>query len=238
MSKKPLIGVTLDSLEQGDYAVFPWYGVRKKYCERVVEMGGIPFPLTHDLGLIDTYISLIDGLLVTGGGHDINPTYYGAQTIHPTVTLKPHRTTFELAIAKAALEKDRPLLGICGGEQVMNVALGGSLIQHIPDEVPGSLAHQQTQPRDEASHAVDIVKGTLLHKIVGTENMFVNSIHHQAVKTPGQGVVVNARALDGVIEGIEAPAYRFCLGLQWHPEFSISAQDKALFAAFIEAARG
>lgn len=238
MSKKPLIGITLDSLESGNYATFPWYGVRKNYCERVAEMGGIPFPLIHDLGLVDAYLSLIDGLLITGGGHDISPTYYGSETIHPAVTLKPQRTAFELALAKAALERDIPLLGICGGEQVLNVALGGSLIQHIPDEVPDCLEHQQKQPRNESSHTVKISTGTLLHKIVEKEEISVNSVHHQAVKTPGQGVLINALATDGVIEGIEAPAYRFCLGLQWHPEFSITSQDKAIFVAFIEAARG
>lgn len=238
MSKKPLIGVTFDSLETEKYATFPWYGVRKNYCERVAEMGGIPFPLIHDLGLVDTYISLIDGLVITGGGHDICPTYYGAEETHPTVTLKPQRTAFELALAKAALEKNIPLLGICGGEQVLNVALGGSLIQHIPDEVSDSLNHLQPQRRHESIHKVTVVKETLLHKIVGAEEFSVNSIHHQAVKTPGQGLVVNALAADGVIEGIEAPSYRFCLGLQWHPEFSITSQDKALFMAFLEAARG
>ncbi|MBI2707259.1 MAG: gamma-glutamyl-gamma-aminobutyrate hydrolase family protein [Proteobacteria bacterium] len=238
MSKKPLIGITLDSLETGDYATFPFYGVRQKYCDRVVEEGGIPFPLTHDLGLVREYVSLIDGLLITGGGHDISPTYYGVEKIHPTVTLKPQRTAFELAIAKAVLEKNIPLLGICGGEQVINVALGGSLIQHIPDEVPDPLDHLQPQRRNELIHTITVKKGTLLHKIVEKDEISVNSVHHQAVKTPGQGIMVNALAADGVIEGIEAPAYRFCLGLQWHPEFAITSQDKALFMAFLEAARG
>lgn len=238
MSKKPLIGVTLDSLETEKYATFPWYGVRKNYCECVAEMGGIPFPLIHDLSLVQAYTSLLDGLLITGGGHDISPTYYGIEKIHPTVALKPQRTAFELAMAKAVLEKNIPLLGICGGEQVLNVALGGSLIQHIPDEIPNSLDHLQPQRRNEPIHTITVKQGTLLHKIVKTEEFSVNSVHHQAVKTPGQGVVVNAFAADGVIEGIEAPAYRFCLGLQWHPEFSITSQDKTLFVAFLEATRG
>jgi putative glutamine amidotransferase len=238
MSKKPLIGVTFDSLETGDYSTSPWYGFRKNYCSAIVEAGGLPFPLVHDIELIEDYLSLIDGLVITGGGHDIHPTYYGSQEIHPTVKLKPQRTAFELALAKDALDKNLPILGICGGEQVINVVLGGSLIQHIPDEVPGCLEHLQTHSRYEPSHAVTISKGTLLHKIVGQTEIQVNSVHHQAVKTPGPGVVINAIAPDGIIEGIEAPAHRFCLGVQWHPEFLVTPQDKAILMAFIGATRG
>jgi len=238
MSTKPVIGITFDSQDPGGYCQYPWYALRENYCTAVVNGGGVPLPLIHDLDLIDDYLSLIDGLLITGGGQDVNPTLYGIQEIHPTVKLNPRRTIFEKNMAENALQKNLPLLGICGGEQVLNVTLGGTLIQHIPDEVPNALHHQQLQPHEEPTHKVKIEKGTLLYQIVKTEKLLVNSLHHQAIKDPAPGVVVNARASDGVIEGIEAPAYKFCLGLQWHPEFIVDPQEAAIFKAFIKASCG
>lgn len=238
MSKKPLIGITFDAQDPGGYSQYPWYALRENYCNAVINAGGIPFPLTHDLALVDDYLSLIDGLLITGGGHDVNPNLYGVSEIHPTVKLKPRRTFFEKDMAEKVLQKNLPLLGICGGEQILNVALGGTLIQHIPDEVPHALVHKQSQCHNEASHEIKIEKGTLLHQIIGTEDLFVNSVHHQAVKDPAPGVMINARASDGVIEGIEAPGYKFCLGVQWHPEYIIIPQEALLFNAFIQASRG
>jgi putative glutamine amidotransferase len=119
----------------------------------------------------------------------------------------------------------------------LHVALGGTLIQHIPDAVPNALAHEQPNPRTEPSHNVTVIPGTLLHSIVETDIMAVNSAHHQAAADAPDGVVINARAPDGIIEGIEAPAYRFCLGVQWHPEYSISPNDDRILAAFVTACR-
>lgn len=238
MSKKPLIGVTFDAQNAGGYSQYPWYALRENYCTAIVNAGGIPFPLVHELALVDGYLSLIDGLLITGGGHDVDPTLYGENEIHPTVKLSPRRTFFEKDMVQKTLERNLPLLGICGGEQVLNVALGGTLIQHIPDAIPGALEHKQTCHPDEASHEIKVEKGTLLHQILGKEDFLVNSVHHQAVKNPAPGVVVNAWAPDGVIEGIEAPAYKFCLGIQWHPEFIVMPQESTLFKAFVAAARG
>ncbi|MEX2450284.1 MAG: gamma-glutamyl-gamma-aminobutyrate hydrolase family protein, partial [Rhodospirillales bacterium] len=146
-------------------------------------------------------------------------------------------TRFERAIVEGALARGLPVLGICGGQQLLHVVLGGTLIQHIPDEIENPLAHEQPNPRDEPGHSVSIVKGTLLYDIVGTETLEVNSAHHQAAKDAPAGVTVNARASDGVIEGIETARHRFCLGVQWHPEFLITNGDARLFAAFIDAAR-
>src|SRR5258708_39743217 len=128
MHKKPLIGITFDSQDPGQYSKYPWYALRENYCSSIADVGAIPFPLTHDIHLVDSYISLIDGLMITGGGHDIDPTLYGDMTCHPSVKIKAKRTNFELAITRAALDKNIPVLGICGGEQVINVVLGGTLI--------------------------------------------------------------------------------------------------------------
>ncbi len=116
------------------------------------------------------------------------------------------------------------------------MVLGGQLIQHIPDEIENALAHEQPNPRDEPGHPVKITKGSRLHKIVQTDELQVNSAHHQAALGAPQGVIINAVAPDGVIEGIEAPGQRFCIGVQWHPEYNVSAGDSAIFKAFIEAA--
>ena len=166
----------------------------------------------------------------------MDPALWGGGPPHPKVTLKPGRTDFELAATRAALARDKPVLGICGGQQLLAVALGGTLIQHIPDEVPGALPHEQPNPRTEPGHEVAIATGSRLAAIVGALRMAVNSAHHQAVATPGEALV-NARAPDGVIEGIESRAHRFAIGVQWHPEYAVDPRDPAIFAAFVAACR-
>jgi putative glutamine amidotransferase len=238
MSRPVIIGLTLDSEQPGGYSKFPWYAIRENYCGAVVRAGGLPILLPHEPERAVDYLGLIDGLIVTGGAFDVDPALFGADSRHGTVTTKDRRTAFELAITRAALAADKPVLGICGGQQLLNVALGGTLVQHIPDEIAGPLAHEQPNPRNEPGHEVEIAAGTILHRIAGTSRVAVNSAHHQAVKTVGPGVVIDAVAPDGVIEGIELPGRRFCLGVQWHPEFEISPADEAIFRAFVDAARG
>jgi putative glutamine amidotransferase len=233
----PLIGITLDSEAPGGYSKFPWYALRENYCAAVARAGGLPLPLPHQPDLAGDYLDLIDGLVVTGGAFDVDPALFGADQKHATVKLKEARTRFELAMVRGALERDLPLLGICGGQQLLHVALGGTLIQHIPDAIPDALAHEQPNPRDQPGHAVDIRAGTLLRAIIGQARQAVNSAHHQAADEVPAGVVVNAIAPDGVIEGIETRGQTFCLGVQWHPEFEIADGDVRLFAAFVEAAR-
>ena len=237
MTTSPLIGLTLDSEEAGSYSTFPWYALRQNYCDAVAHAGGTAIALPHLPKQVTNYLDKIDGLIVTGGAFDVDPSLFGDTELHDTVVLKSGRTDFEMAVTKGALERDMPVLGICGGQQLLHVALGGKLVQHIPDEIENPLAHEQPNPRDEPGHIVEIVHGTLLHDIVGSPQMNVNSAHHQAVRDEPKGVIINARCADGVIEGIEAPAYRFCLGVQWHPEFEIDPGDARIFDAFIEAAR-
>ena len=233
---QPVIGLTLDSEPPGGYSkTHSWYALRENYCTAVVAAGGLPILLPHEPAQVASYLGLIQGLIVTGGGFDVDPVLFGATSRHPKVTTKDRRTEFELAVTKGALKADKPVLGICGGQQLLNVVLGGTLIQHIPDEVPHALAHEQPNPRTEPGHKVLIERGTLLHRVTQSDAMEVNSAHHQAVKDVAPGVVVDARAPDGVIEGIEDPRQRFCIGVQWHPEYGLSPGDKRLFAAFIAA---
>ena len=236
MSRSIVIGLTLDSEPPGGYSNVPGYALRENYCSAVTRAGGLPILLPHEPEQAERYLGLIDGLIVTGGAFDVDPALFGASTRHATVTTKDRRTAFELAVTRGALDADMPVLGICGGQQLLNVALGGTLVQHIPDEVAEPLAHEQPNPRNEPGHTVQVTPGTLLHRITGSAEIAVNSAHHQSVKAVGAAVVIDAVAPDGVIEGIEVPGRRFCLGVQWHPEFGITEADDRIFRAFIAAA--
>ena len=233
----PIIGITLDHEEPGSYSNMPWYALRENHVAPVRNAGGLAMLLPHEATQVDAYLDAIDGLMVTGGNFDVDPALFGAAQRHEKVTTKEARTRFEFDITRGAFERDMPVLGICGGQQLLNVVLGGTLIQHIPDEVDSPLAHEQPNPRTQPGHDVKVTKGTLLHTITGTHAMSINSAHHQAVAKVGDGVIVNAVAEDGVIEGIEAVDKTFCLGVQWHPEYLIDPGDGKIIGAFVEAAR-
>lgn len=236
----PLIGFTLDDepgKPSGSYSRMPWYALRDNYTASVAAHGAAPIALPHEIGAVPRYLELLDGLVITGGAFDVPPEMYGETTTSDTVSTKPRRTAFEWAITRGCLEKNIPILGICGGQQLLNVILGGTLIQHIPDSIPNALQHEQPNPRTEPGHDVEIAEGTLLSRIVGHRRIAVNSAHHQAVAKPAPGAIVNAYAPDGVIEGIELPAHPFCLGVQWHPEYHVTPADTAIFQAFTAACR-
>lgn len=232
---KPIIGISLDSEREGDYSKFPYYVLRKNYIEAVEQAGGIPILFSHELSLIDDYINMIDGLLIPGGDFDIDPSFYGEEIASDTVTMKKSRADFEREFIEKAFKKEIPILGICAGMQLMNVYFGGSLIQHIPDEIESFLEHEQKVLHDIATHEIDIVGGSILNKITGSTKMEVNSSHHQAVKDLGKGLEVSATAPDGVIEAIELRGHKFCVGVEWHPEYLIKEEDENIFKAFVAA---
>ena len=233
----PIVGLTLDTAPPTGISKVGRYLIRENYCSAVAQAGGIPFALPHEPGLAEAYADRIDALVVTGGAFDVDPKLFGAESRHATVTLKEGRTQFEWDVTKAMLDRDKPVLGICGGEQLLNVILGGTLIQHIEDEIVGSVLHEQPNPRTDPGHVVRVTPGTLLHRLTGVAEIPVNSAHHQAVKAVGPQAAINAVAPDGVIEGIESKIHRFCLGVQWHPEFHITASDTKLFSGLVAAAR-
>jgi putative glutamine amidotransferase len=235
-SARPVIGLTLDAEKPGGYSRYPWYALRANYADAIAAAGGLPMALPNLPALAEDYLDRLDALVVTGGAFDVDPSLYGDEARHATVTLKENRTASEMALVQGALARNLPVLGICGGQQLLAVAVGGTLVQHIPDTFPEALAHEQPNPRHEPGHGVDIVNGTLLHRVVGAVSMSVNSAHHQAVRAPGPFATVNAMAPDGVIEGIEDARFRFCLGVQWHPEFHIDPGDRRIFDALIAAA--
>jgi putative glutamine amidotransferase len=233
----PPIGLTLDVDTPRGLSKAPHYSLRATYSHAVTQAGGLAFCLPHEADMVEAYADTVAGLVVTGGGFDVDPVLFGDNTKHATVRTKEGRTFFEMAIVRAMLKRNKPVLGICGGQQLINVILGGTLIQHIEDEVTDSLLHEQPNPRTEPGHKVKLTPGSLLQKIVGGTELPVNSAHHQSVKSVGPGVVVNAVAPDGVIEGIEDPRYKFCLGVQWHPELHVTSGDTKILSAFVDAAR-
>jgi putative glutamine amidotransferase len=186
-------------------------------------------------------IGSVQGLLLTGGG-DVRPDLYGAAA-HPTFDpAEPGRDDYEIALVRLALEKDLPVFAICRGVQLLNVARGGTLIQDIPDEVGTSVEHRVKEPRFAIAHDVWLTSGTLLERTLrerledNADSFAVNSRHHQAPKDLGEGLVASATAPDGVIEAVEDPTRRFCLGVQWHPEnFWRTGEFRTLFEAFVQA---
>ena len=237
MKNKPLIGLTLDLEKNKSYSAFPWYAIRENYCSSVSSVGGIPIPLAYDISSINTILDKIDGLIITGGAFDINPYYFSEKKKYNSIVTKDTRTQYEIKLCEEVLKKNLPLLGICGGQQLINVIYGGSLIQDINSEIKTQINHEQKNPRDQTSHSVNVIKSTFLHKIISQENILVNSAHHQSVKDPGSGLQINAHANDGVIEGIEDNSMNFCIGVQWHPEFLIENSDKILLQYFINEAK-
>ena len=233
--KKPLIALTLDYETTKGYSKYPWYAIRENYFTSIEESGGIGVGIPHNMKDIISLLYKIDGLVITGGNFDIDPNKFGETSVHQTVKLKENRTNFELLAAEIMLKQNKPVLGICGGEQLINVLYKGSLIQHIPDEIKNPIEHEQKNPRHEPGHSVRIKDNTKLHNIISTNDIMVNSAHHQAIKTPGNGLIVNALSADGIIEGIEDPTKNFCIGVQWHPEFFIQGADIKLLKAFINA---
>ena len=231
--KKPIIGITLDNEDPGNYSKFPWYAIRCNYLHSIEKFGGIPFPILHSEKSINKLFNILDGLIITGGNFDIAPEIYGMKNKNSRI-VKNKRTKFELSICKKFINSNKSILGICGGEQLLNIACGGTLIQDIKKFSKKSLQHEQINPRNQTSHEVKILKKTLLHKIVGKLSIKVNSAHHQAIDKLGKNLIVSGVASDGIIESIEHTNHKWCVGVQWHPEFLITKADKNLIKNFIK----
>ena len=221
MSKKksPVVGITADFADTKAKSE-PTLFLAERYYRGVEQAGATPLilPALASITAMRRALGLLDGLLISGGGFDIHPSYYGEKPIRELGAIKAERTEFELDIADAALQRDLPILGICGGEQALNVVLGGSLYQDIAAQLPNAIAHEQGEKKNDGGHRVRIPDRTRLRAIVRRASLEVNTTHHQSVNRLGKDLLVNAVADDGVIEGIESTRHRFVIGVQWHPE--------------------
>ena len=211
------------------------------YEESVRRAGGDVHVVTLESESPIDVVAHSDGILLAGGG-DVLPSLYG-EVQHSTFdAAEAGRDEFELELVRLATAADVPLFAICRGIQVLNVARGGTLVQHLPEEVAGGVDHNVREPRMAIAHEVWVTAGSLLHRLMREtevdDGFPVNSRHHQAPRTLGTGLVTTATAPDGVIEAIEDPSRRFVLGVQWHPEnFYRTGEFRALFEGFVEAAR-
>jgi putative glutamine amidotransferase len=230
---RPRIGLTLDADEGGAR-----YELKASYVDAVLAAGGLPILLPHAPDAAAAYLALLDGLVVTGGAFDVPPELYGETRRKECGVLKPERTAFERDLLEAALAARLPVLGVCGGMQLMNVVRGGTLYQDLAADA-GLAGHEQPAPKDAPSHVAAIVPGTQLAALVPGGTIPVNSTHHQAVKVPGAGVLVSARAPDGVVEAIELPDLPFALGVQWHPEAAARHDPRhgGIYRGLVQAAR-
>ncbi|HJT22883.1 MAG TPA: gamma-glutamyl-gamma-aminobutyrate hydrolase family protein [Nitrospira sp.] len=241
---KPLIGVTSD-FNAGDRKEWggsePTYFLRGRYIRAIEELGGVPIvlPLPADPAARRRLLAGIDGLLLTGSGPDLAPVLYGERQRYPFAVMSQRRAGFELDMVRMARASGTPVLGICGGMQAMNVALGGNLYQDIGSQVANPLQHRQEKKATQLSHTVSIAPDSLLRRIVRAATLRVNSSHHQSVKEVASSLIPAAVAPDGIVESIELPSHPFFLGVQWHPEFLFDRYPlhRRLFEAFLRAAR-
>ncbi len=231
LTQSPVIGITtFDQNELGHYHL------ASAYVEAVRSWGGLPVLLPPDEPDPAAILEVVDGLIFSGGG-DLDPaTYHGS--VHPTISkVNPKRDTFELTLARLALNTDIPVLGICRGIGVLSVVSGGTLVPHIPDEFGEVVAHTGG-PDQTVKHQVQISPQSHLAEVMGATVVTVVSLHHQAVRSVPPGWRVAARAYDGVIEALEHEHHPWAIALQWHPELAIDDPvQQRIFQSLVEAAR-
>ncbi len=208
----------------------------RNYSESLVRAGALPF-MSASLGpdLADQLLNGMDGVLFTGGV-DVHPRHFGQEPLATLGKVDTDRDAFELALFHAARERGLPVLGVCRGHQLINIALGGSLHQHLSAEIT-TLDHSQKAMAGEPHHTVSLEAGSQLARAFGAAEVLTNSYHHQAIDTVGAGLRVTARAADGIVEGIEGTDGPWLLGVQWHPEMSQARHEQQLapFTAFVQA---
>jgi putative glutamine amidotransferase len=237
----PVIGITGRTDQSGRPPNVPLFALSQTYVQAVELGGGAPLIIPPHVEETRLYAILehLDGLVLSGGG-DILPAWFGEDDDGLLWLVDEQRDRTEIAMARWALAEKLPLLAICRGAQVLNVASGGTLIQDIPTQIPDALTHSTVAGRPLAvvAHTVEVTAGSRLSALLGAGELGVNSAHHQAVKTVGEGLAVTARAPDDVVEGLEAPTHPFCVGVQWHPEVMVESHPvmRRLFEGLVEAA--
>lgn len=242
LSPKPTIGITPSPItDERPHGTFERYAMSANYVEAVLAAGAIPLILPLQDGNTSSLLELVDGLLLSGGG-DVAPERYGDADIHPkTYGVHPLRDRFELELIDGANARDLPVLCICRGIQILNIAYGGTLYQDLATSGVTTHEHRQEEahlPPDSVSHQVQVEPGSPLASIYGTSTIGANSFHHQAVKDVGNDLHVYGRTDDGIVESVGDPARSFLLGVQWHPEMMFKTHEQQLlpFQALVQAA--
>jgi putative glutamine amidotransferase len=233
---KPLIGITMNLEEE------PTRNLNildLDYGKAVLRAGGFPVPILGIEASIPDLVKCLDGFVFTGGD-DIDPRFYKEKPL-PGARIQSSpdaRTRFEIDLFKAVAKTKKPVLAICYGAQLINIALGGRLYQDIMLQIPNPIKHGAARPGEKIFHEVDIFEGTLLSRIMGVPRIRVRSAHHQSVKNPGRGLHLSAVAHDRVIEALEPRTKKFLLAIQWHPEKTLNDRyTKKLFRAFVNASQ-
>jgi putative glutamine amidotransferase len=233
---KPLIGLTTTQTPQPSYP--PIIGTNRPYADAVTAAGGIPMLIPNDLADddLDMLLHRLDGILFTGG-YDVDPTRYGHAPHPKVVGIDAERDRVEIHLVQRLVESGKPFFGICRGLQVINVALGGSLYEHLPEQLPGNVhSENHARPRDFLAHSIEVVPGSRLAEILDCRSTPVNSLHHQGVRRLSGSLQATATAPDGLVEALELPGRPFSLAVQWHPE---ELQDyvamRRLFHNFVQA---
>lgn len=235
---RPLVGIPCQA-DFRDGSKRPIYGNNRAYVHAVEDAGGIPvlIPMLNDISFLASLVMRLDGLLLSGGG-DVDSSRYDADPHLLLGSVDTQLDELEFSLVRWALQENMPILGICRGMQLLNIACGGTLYQDLGDEYPGSMEHCRRElPRNTLIHNVHVVAGSRLEKILGTNEVWINSLHHQAIKAPGNNVQISGRAEDGVAELMEVADQRFVIGIQGHPE-EIYTRELAyarLFSAFVKA---
>ena len=234
MKNAPVIGI-IPALD-GDGKI----SLQKTYSDSIFSSGGIPFivPYTMNKEHLSAALDMCDGFLFTGGV-DLHPCHYGEEVRAECGEIQPLRDESELLLFDSIIKTDKPIMGICRGCQLLNVALGGSLIQDIPSQVGTEIKHRQSAPFTLPAHTVSLCYGSQLRELFGKDTISVNSIHHQAIKELGAGLRTEAIAADGVIEAARSTDGRFISLIQWHPErtYECSEESKMIFKQFVDEAR-
>jgi putative glutamine amidotransferase len=230
--RKPIIGITPSPMEDKQpHATFTRYAMSSTYTEAVEAAGGVPLVIPPQTGNVAEILAAVDGLLLSGGA-DIDPARYGDTEVHPTTyDIHAGRDELELELVRQAVAQDMPVLCICRGIQVLNVALGGTLIQDVPSQYSSDIQHAQHKDgivAHEPGHTVKVTPGSLLERTYESDTIAVNSFHHQALRDVAPELEINAVAPDEVVESVARPGSSWMLGVQWHPEMMFRAHPEHL----------
>lgn len=241
-TRKPIIGITPSPMEDTQtHGTFNRYALATTYLDAIEAAGGVPVVIPPQAGNIGEIISIVDGLLISGGG-DIRPEIYGDTDVHETTYgIHDGRDDLEMALVREATSRDIPMLCICRGIQVLNVALGGTLIQDVADQYSTEIEHRQQENgirKEDPSHTVSVTPGSLLAKTYELDEIKVNSFHHQALRDIAPTLSIDAVSSDEIVESVSHPENAWILGVQWHPEMMFREHPEHLkpFQALVDQA--